>query len=53
MYEMPTEEFAARIMKNPRTIGKVTKWEDMSPMERRIHTARVKRDQVANSFGEE
>jgi hypothetical protein len=50
---MPTQEFAARIMKSPRTLGKATKWEDMSPIEQRIHMARVKRDQVANSFGEE
>jgi hypothetical protein len=48
---MPTQEFAAQLMKKP--FGKATKWEDMSPMERRIHMARVKRDQIANSFGEE
>ena len=42
---MPTAEFCKKIMSNPRAFGKATKWEDMSPKERGIHIARIKRDE--------
>lgn len=48
---MPTDEFCKRIMNCPKSIGKPLDWADMSPMERRIHTARLNRE--PNSFGEE
>lgn len=48
---MPTEEFCKRILADPRSIGKPMEWKDMSPMERRIHMARLNRGPA--SFGEE
>lgn len=48
---MPTEEFCKRILADPRSIGKPMEWKDMSPMERRIHMARLNREPA--SFGEE
>lgn len=40
---MPTTEFCKKLMSKP--FGKATKWEDMSPKERGIYIARIKRDE--------
>lgn len=49
---MPTAEFAKKLME-----GKVKHHaksiSEMSEMEKKVHFARAKREQTANSFGEE
>lgn len=41
---MVTAEFAAELMKNPKAFGKATAWENMSPKERSIKSAMLRKE---------
>ena len=41
---MVSAEFATKLLKNPRAFGKATAWEDMSPKERAIKSAMLRKE---------
>lgn len=49
---MPTAEFCKKLMEG-KVSHRAKKISEMSEMEKRAHFARTKREETANSFGEE
>jgi hypothetical protein len=49
---MPTAEFAKKLMEG-KVKPRAKRIDEMSEMEKKVHFARTKREQTANSFGEE